>query len=200
MRRKRRLGRALLALVCLGAVMFVALVGTVSVCAALERAVEPADCIIVLGARVRPDGTLSDSLRYRCESALAAWREELAPALIVCGAQGGDEPMPEAIAMRDWLMAQGVPEEAILVEGASFNTEQNLDNARALMDERGWKSAIVVTSEYHLQRALWLARDAGIDACGIPAESPHPLPMRLKDRVREACGWGMYALRKIFRG
>ena len=35
-------------------------------------------------------------------------------------------------------MAQGVPEEAILVEGASFNTEQNLDNARALMDERGW--------------------------------------------------------------
>ena len=200
MRRKRRLGRALLALVCLGAVMFVALVGTVSVCAALERAVEPADCIIVLGARVRPDGTLSDSLRYRCEAALAAWREGLAPALIVCGAQGGDEPMPEAIAMRDWLMAQGVPEEAILVEGASFNTEQNLDNARALMDERGWKSAIVVTSDYHLQRALWLARDAGIDACGIPAESPHPLPMRLKDRVREACGWGMYALRKIFRG
>ena len=200
MRNKRRLLRVFVALVCLGAVMFVALVGTVSVCAALERAVEPADCIIVLGARVRPDGTLSDSLRYRCESALAAWQEGLAPALIVCGAQGGDEPMPEAIAMRDWLMAQGVPEEAILVEDASFNTEQNLDNARALMDKRGWKSAVVVTSDYHLQRALWLARDAGIDACGIPAESPHPLPMRLKDRVREACGWGMYALRKIFRG
>ena len=200
MRRKRRLGRALLALVCLGAVMFVALVGTVSVCAALERAVEPADCIIVLGARVRPDGTLSDSLRYRCEAALEAWREGLAPAIIVCGAQGGDEPMPEAIAMRDWLMAQGVPEANIVLEGASFNTEQNLENAKALMDERGWKSAVVVTSDYHLQRALWLARDAGIDACGIPAESPHPLPMRLKDRVREACGWGMYALRKIFRG
>ena len=90
MRNKRRLLRVFVALVCLGAVMFVALVGTVSVCAALERAVEPADCIIVLGARVRPDGTLSDSLRYRCESALAAWREDLAPALIVCGAQGGD--------------------------------------------------------------------------------------------------------------
>ena len=68
------------------------------------------------------------------------------------------------------------------------------------MDERGWKSAIVVTSDYHLQRALWLARDAGIEACGIPAESPHPLGTRLKDRLREACSWGVYALRKVFRG
>ena len=199
MRRKRRLGRALLALVCLGAVMFVALVGTVSVCAALERAVEPADCIIVLGARVRPDGTLSDSLRYRCEAALEAWREGLAPAIIVCGAQGGDEPMPEAVAMRGWLAAQGVPEANIVLEDASFNTEQNLENAKALMDERGWKSAVVVTSDYHLQRALWLARDAGIEASGIAAESPHTLGMWLKDRLREACSWGVYALNKVFR-
>ena len=200
MRNKRRLLRVFVALVCLGAVMFVALVGAVCYCSGLERPVSPSDCIIVLGARVRPDGTLSDSLRYRCESALAAWREGLAPAIIVCGAQGGDEPMPEAVAMRGWLAAQGVPEVNIVLEDASFNTEQNLENAKALMDERGWKSAVVVTSDYHLQRALWLARDAGIDACGIAAESPHPLPMRIKDRVREACGWGMYALRKIFRG
>ena len=200
MRKKRRLWRALAALALLGAVMFVALVGAVCVCAEIERAVSPSDCIIVLGARVRPDGTLSDSLRYRCEAALAAWREGLAPSLIVCGAQGKDEPMREAEAMRGWLMAQGVPEAAIVAEGASFNTEQNLQNARALMDERGWKSAIVVTSDYHLQRALWLARDAGIEACGIPAESPHPLGTRLKDRLREACSWGVYALRKVFRG
>ena len=198
--RAKRVGKVVLALLCAGVIAGVGVTGAVIWCAGMPREQVASDCIIVLGARVWPDGRLSDSLTYRCESALAAWREELAPALIVCGAQGGDEPMPEAIAMRDWLMAQGVPEEAILVEGASFNTEQNLDNARALMDVRGWKSAIVVTSDYHLQRALWLARDAGIDACGIPAESPHPLPMRLKDRVREACGWGMYALRKIFRG
>ena len=74
MQKKRRLWRALAALVCLGAVMFVALVGTVCYCAGMEREVSSADCIIVLGARVRPDGTLSDSLRYRCEAALTAWR------------------------------------------------------------------------------------------------------------------------------
>ena len=199
MRKKRRLWRALAALVCLGAVMFVALVGTVCYCAEMEREVSSSDCIIVLGARVRPDGTLSDSLRYRCEAALAAWREGLAPVLIVCGAQGKDEPMPEAVAMRDWLAAQGVPQEAIVLEDASFNTEQNLKNARALMDERGWTSAIVVTSDYHLQRALWLARDAGIEASGIAAESPHTLGMWLKDRLREACSWGVYALNKVFR-
>ena len=141
MRKKRRLWRALAALVCLGAVMFVALVGTVCYCAGMEREVSSSDCIIVLGARVRPDGTLSDSLRYRCEAALAAWREGLAPALIVCGAQGKDEPMPEAVAMRDWLAAQGVPQEAIVLEDASFNTEQNLEkrpgaDGRTRLDKR----------------------------------------------------------------
>ena len=197
MRNKRRLLRVFIALACLGAVMFVALAGAVCYCSGLERPVSPSDCIIVLGARVRPDGTLSDSLRYRCEAALAAWREGLAPAFIVCGAQGRDEPRPEADAMRDWLMAQGVPEEAIVVEGDSFNTEQNLENARALMEERGWKSAVVVTSDYHLQRSLWLARDAGIEAGGIAAESPHPFGIWLKNRAREACSWIVYALNRI---
>ena len=198
MRRKRRLGRALLALVCLGAVMFVALVGTVSVCAALERAVEPADCIIVLGARVRPDGTLSDSLRYRCEAALEAWQQGLAAQVIVCGAQGRDEPVSEAEAMRAWLVEQGVPEGNIVLEDGSYNTEQNLQNAQALMRERGWESAIVVTSDYHLERALWIARDVGIEASGIAAESPHPLGIWLKNRMREACSWIVYVLKKVF--
>ena len=109
MRNKRRLLRVFVALVCLGAVMFVALVGAVCYCSGLERPVSPSDCIIVLGARVRPDGTLSDSLRYR--SPKRRWRR---------GARGwprrsssaarraGTSPMPEAVAMRGWLAAQGV--------------------------------------------------------------------------------------------
>ena len=197
MQKKRRLWRALAALVCLGAVMFVALVGTVCYCAGMEREVSSSDCIIVLGARVRPDGTLSDSLRYRCESALAAWKEGLAPFLIVCGAQGADEPVAEAEAMRAWLVQHGVPEKSVVLEADSYNTEQNLQNAAALMRERGWESAVVVTSDYHLERALWLARDAGIRAGGIAAESPHPIGVWLKNRVREACSWCVYALKKL---
>ena len=48
------------------------------------------------------------------------------------------------------------------------------------MDAHGWQDAIVVTSDYHLQRALWLARDVGIEACGVAAESPHTPGMWLK--------------------
>ena len=197
MHKKRQLLRAFVALACLGAVMFVALVGAVCACAVHPREAAPSGCIIVLGARVRPDGTLSDSLRYRCEAALQVWQGGLAPAFIVCGAQGSDEPMPEAVAMRGWLMAQGVPGDAILVEDGSYNTGQNLQNAKALMDAHGWQDAIVVTSDYHLQRALWLARDVGIEACGVAAESPHTPGMWLKDRLREACSWCVYALKKV---
>ena len=198
MRNKRRLLRVFVALVCLGAVMFVALVGAVCYCSGLERPVSPSDCIIVLGARVRPDGTLSDSLRYRCEAALEAWQQGLAAQVIVCGAQGRDEPVSEAEAMRAWLVEQGVPEGNIVLEDGSYNTEQNLQNAQALMRERGWESAIVVTSDYHLERALWIARDVGIEASGIAAESPHPLGIWLKNRMREACSWIVYVLKKVF--
>ena len=197
MRSKRRWPRALLALACAGVVAFMALVGAVCVRANADRTPVRSDCIIVLGARVRPDGTLSDSLRYRCESALAAWKEGLAPFLIVCGAQGADEPVAEAKAMRAWLVQHGVPEKSVVLEADSYNTEQNLQNAAALMRERGWESAVVVTSDYHLERALWLARDAGIRAGGIAAESPHPIGVWLKNRVREACSWCVYALKKL---
>ena len=198
MTRKRRWLRIIVALACAGVVAFMALVGAVCVRANIVRTPVSSDCIIVLGARVRPDGTLSDSLRYRCESALAAWEQGLAPFLIVCGAQGTDEPVAEAEAMRAWLTERGVPEENIVLEADSYNTEQNLENAHALMQARGWESAIVVTSDYHLERALWIARDAGVEASGIAAESPHPLGIWLKNRLREACSWCVYALKKIF--
>ena len=198
MPKKARLLRAVALLALAGVVMFMALVGAVCWRSGVARTPVASDCIIVLGARVRPDGTLSDSLRYRCEAALAAWQQGLAAQVIVCGARGSDEPVSEAEAMRGWLVEQGMPEENIVLEDGSYNTEQNLQNAQALMRERGWESAIVVTSDYHLERALWIARDVGIEASGIAAESPHPLGIWLKNRMREACSWIVYMLKRVF--
>lgn len=178
--------------------MFVALMGAVCMCAGAERDAVASDCIIVLGARVWPDGRLSDTLTYRCEAALEAYEKGLASRLIVCGAQGADEPVSEAQAMRDWFCARGVAQEAVFVEDASHSTWQNLENAREIMRANGMQSAIVVTSDYHLQRALWIAGDVGVDACGIAAQSPKPLGVRLKSYAREACSWCVYALRKLF--
>lgn len=180
------------------AVSVSALVGMVAWRAGAARVAEPSDCIIVLGARVHMSGRLSDSLRYRCESALDAYRAGLAGYIIASGGQGADEPMPEAEAMRDWFVKNGVPDGRVLVEPNSTDTWQNLEFSRDIMHARGWKSAVVVTSDYHLERSLWIARDLEISVTGIAAQSPKPFGVRWSNRLREAGSWGVYWLRRIF--
>lgn len=158
-----------------------------------------ADCIVLLGAKVRPDGTPSDTLSLRCAAALAAWESGVAPVIVACGARGPDEPTTEAAAARAWLAGKGVPEGAILAEEASASTLQNLQNAKIIMEERGLRTAAVCTSGYHLPRALRLARDIGLDATGIAAASPRRADVWLKNRLRETCSWALYGWRKLRR-
>ena len=153
-----------------------------------------ADCIIVLGAKVNPNGEPSTSLLRRLEKALECYEKGLAPYIIVCGAQGGDEPCTEASAMKAWLSERGVPEENIYAEEDSTSTEENLANAKAVMEEKGFSTCIVVTNAYHLTRAMWIARDAGLDAQGAAALNNITLKTRVRLRMREAISWVLYFL------
>ena len=198
---KKKVWRRMLSMVVivmlLGAATGSALVACVYVRSRVERAVESADCIIVLGARVWESGEPSDALQYRLDSAVEAFNAGLAPAVIVCGAQGANEPATEASVMKRVLVEMGVPAGCIYEEDESYNTEQNLANAKAIMDEHGFESAIIVTSDYHVQRALWLAADAGIElAYGYPSASPRPFFTIWRLRAREAASWVVYWLKK----
>jgi len=195
---KRMLFNGIMGLVILALLTVSAVFCAVCVCAVKGRAVKPSDCLIVLGAKVRADGSLSNSLRWRCEAALEAWENGLAENIIVCGGQGPDEPMTEAEAMRRWLKEHGVPEDRIFAEETSTDTRENFVNAAKIMRERGWTTAAVVTSDYHVERSLWLARDAGMDACGISAKSPRSFWGFLYARLRETCSWMLYGWRQIF--
>ena len=175
----------------------VALLTAVCVCAGTERTIEDADCIIVLGARVWPDGRMSTTLLRRCERALELWQEGRAPKMIVCGGRGGDEPAAEGAVMRHWLVNAGVTAEDVIAETESVNTSENLGNAREIMQAQGWQSAIVVTSDYHVQRALWIARDEGVQAVGAAAPSPDGPAAWMGARLRECVSWAIYALRKL---
>ncbi len=155
------------------------------------------DCLIVLGARVWPDGRMSETLRLRCERALALWRETGAPGIVACGGRGGDEPCAEAEAMRAFFMENSVPALQIVVDADSASTRANLVNARRIMAERGWTTAAVVTSDYHLTRALWIAADLGMQAVGAAAASPNRRGARLRAYGRETVSWALYALRRL---
>ena len=153
------------------------------------------DVIIVLGARVKPDGVLSNSLQYRLEKAMEVYEAGYARRFIVCGAKGSDEPVDEATAMREYLLERGVPAEDVFTDPVSVNTRQNLINALAIMQEQDMHSAIIVTNAYHVARAKALASDLGIEALGASAKMPRGLRIPWKMRLREALSWINYLLR-----
>ena len=148
------------------------------------------DAIIVLGAQVKPDGTPSVQLSWRLDKAVTAYEQHPVP-VVVCGAQGGDEPMPEAQAMRSYLEEHGIPAEDILEDPDSFNTRQNLTNAQKLLSSReNIRRVLIVTSDYHVPRSMALARDLGYDAAGLG--SPCKPEYWLKNHAREALAWIKY--------
>lgn len=172
-----------------------ALIACISVIFALEQKERPpvyADVIIVLGARVMPDGELSTTLQFRIGTAYDVYAKGYSKNLIVCGAQGADEPVTEAQAMKEYLTERGVPEESIFLEDQSLNTMQNLTNAKAIMEREGFETAMIVTSNYHVERAVRLCKDAGIDAAGVNAPGPLYWHNRMKARIRESMSWIYY--------
>ena len=155
------------------------------------------DAIIVLGAQVKPDRTLSVQLTWRMGAAVEAYEKKNVP-IVVCGAQGPDEPCTEAEAMRDYLLKKGIPKDDILTDPRSFNTNENLENAQELL--KGYqdiKRVLIVTSDYHVPRSMAIAQDLGFEAEGYGAKC---LPERwIKNHAREALAWCKYWAKKYLR-
>jgi vancomycin permeability regulator SanA len=131
-----------------------------------STAPEVADCVIVLGARVYADGRPSDVLRDRLDEGLLVWREGKARRIVVSGDHGTptyDEPN----AMRAYLETRGVPREAIVMDHAGFDTYSSMWRAKHVF---GAKRVVVVTQRFHLARAVWVARELGMEAEGRAAD------------------------------
>lgn len=151
-----------------------------------------ADAMIVLGAQVNPDGTPSVQLEWRLTKALEVYQTKRAP-IVVTGAQGADEPRTEASVMREWLIAHGVPPEDIRMDESSMNTRENIANAMQYLP--GVKDVLIVTSDYHLPRAMQIARDQGLNPSGVG--SPIKPEYWWKNHFRETLAWGKYYLQKF---
>ena len=124
-----------------------------------------ADAIIVLGAGVGPEG-VSQVLGDRLETALALFREGRAQKILLTGDHASPQ-YDEVAAMRKYLEARGVPNNALLLDGAGVDTFSSIARARMVY---GIERAIVVTQAFHLPRAVWLARALGMEADGAEAD------------------------------
>ncbi len=188
--------RVLLILLLIGAVAFLLALGALVIA---EHSV-PAPgggnrYMLVLGAQVYETGEPSKQLLARLETALSYWKSHPDTVIIACGGRGEREPAAEGDVMRAWLIERGVPAEQAFSESTSVNTRENIDHARRLIEDQS-ESIIIVTSDYHLPRALAVARDAGLNVCGLGAPT---LPeWWIKNHFREVLAWGKYFLTRIF--
>lgn len=150
------------------------------------------DVIIVLGAQVRPEGVASEALKRRLSLAYRHYLKSPAP-ILCCGGKGRDEPMAEGDFMCGWLQAHGVPEPMTISENKSRNTDENIKNAKAIMLEKGLRFALVITSDYHIKRALAICGRYGIKATGDGSESLRRY--WLKNNARELLAWVKFHLK-----
>ncbi|MBV1779446.1 YdcF family protein [Paeniglutamicibacter sp. ABSL32-1] len=121
--------------------------------------------IVVLGSRL-VDGGVPPLLRSRLDKALEIYhRTTPRPLLIPSGGQGHDEPLPEGVAMADYLVGAGAARDDVAVEDKAVNTEENLMFSTKLFAEAGRSGPLLaVTNNYHVLRAALLARRLGIEA------------------------------------
>ncbi len=128
--------------------------------------VPEADAILVLGAYVRPDGAMSDMLRDRVTVGYELYLNRKAPKLIVSGDHGRHD-YDEVNTMKDYLKDQGMEGQDIFMDHAGFSTYESLYRARDIFQVR---KVIIVTQDYHLRRAIFIARELGLDAYGVASD------------------------------
>jgi len=116
---------------------------------------------IVLGTSVHRDGTPSPQLEERLSAALALIAAGRIERILVSGARNA--AYDEAGPMRRWLIQHSVPASRIMEDHAGYRTLDTMERAARVY---GIRTAVVCTQPFHLPRAVFLARRAGIDAVG----------------------------------
>jgi SanA protein len=145
-------------------------------------AVPHAQAALVLGAQVKPDGTPSAMLADRIEAAAELYRAGKVEKVLLSG-DHGRWTYDEVGTMRRELLARGIPAGDIFTDHAGFDTWDSAQRARRVF---GVESAIVVTQEFHLARALYAAHRAGLDATGYAADRRSYGRVMGRLQVREA--------------
>ena len=140
---------------------------------------QKADVAIILGAAAY-NGEVSPVFRERIDHGITLYQERYVDRLIVTGGTAEGAKGSEAAAARDYLLSQGISEEAVLLEEESTITQENLENSKVIMEENGFETAVIVSDPLHMKRAMLLAEDAGINAYSSPTPTSRYVSLRTK--------------------
>lgn len=125
------------------------------------------DAVLVLGAQVKPDGSLSKMLKERLDTGISIYKAGLTDRMIMSG-DHGREDYDEVNAMKSYAIEQGVPSECIFMDHAGFSTYESMYRAKEIFQA---DNIIVVTQKYHMYRALYDAKAMGIESKGVVCDT-----------------------------
>jgi uncharacterized SAM-binding protein YcdF (DUF218 family) len=179
----KRNRRYSIVLACVGLVLYLSSIPLVAdaLIRSLERAYSPpaeihGDVIVMLGGGATPDtpdvggqGMLTGSAANRLLTVARLYRETKLP-IILSGGQVFPDDGVEADIARRQLVALGVPADAIIVEDASRNTEENAQYTKSLLQRYGFQRPVLVTSAFHMRRAVIDFTKVGVSVVPYPTD------------------------------
>lgn len=127
---------------------------------------EDVDCILVLGCLVKDNGVPSDMLHDRLRRGVELFQAGAAPKLLMTG-DHGREGYDEVDAMKTFAVEAGIDPSDVFMDHAGFSTYESLYRARDIFQA---KKIIIVTQEYHLYRAIYIAQSLGMEAYGVSSD------------------------------
>ena len=152
------------------------------------------DCILVLGCLVRSEGNPSDMLADRLRRGVELYQAGAAPKLLMTG-DHGQTNYDEVNTMKQYAMDEGIPSSDIFMDHAGFSTYESLYRARDIFQA---KKILIVTQEYHLYRALYVAKALGLEAYGVSADYRNYSGQTMRD-IREILARNKDFLTSIFQ-
>ena len=177
MKTKKRIFRKLFSLflsLCILGITTLAVINTVVKGTTAERIISSAeaaklvdvDCILVLGCYVKDNGRPSDMLHDRLTRAAELYDLGTARKLLMSG-DHGREGYDEVAAMKQFAIEEGIPSEDVFMDHAGFSTYESIYRAKEIFQA---EKIVIVTQEYHLHRALYIADRLGLEAYGVSSD------------------------------
>ncbi len=151
------------------------------------------DCIIVLGAGIRKDGP-SPLLEDRLIRGIELYNENVSNKIIMSG-DHGRRTYDEVNIMKDYAIEKGIPSQDIFMDHAGFSTYDSMYRAKKIFKA---KKVVIVTQEYHIPRALFIARKLGLDAYGVASEGNNYSGQKYRD-MREFLARNKDFIKTIFK-
>ena len=156
--------------------------------------IEDVDCILVLGCKVKSNGMPSDMLEDRLRRGVELFHAGAAPKLLMSG-DHGTMTYNEVQSMKQFAIDSEIASSDIFMDHAGFSTYESIYRARDIFQA---KKIIIVTQEYHLYRALYIANALGVEAYGVNADYRNYSGQTARD-IREVLARNKDFLTSIFQ-